>query len=506
MRSLGGRIRLDPAGSGGFHAEGVTDIFRRTMTRRTPGPLTVLSVFTGAGGLDLGLERAGFETVACIELDERARDTIVRNRPNWNLQETGDVVQAAYELRPSDVGLARGELSVLAGGPPCQPFSTAAQWVDRGRAGVDDPRSLSLLAFLHLAETFLPHVILIENVPGFVMGRGSAVEIILDELGRINAHHGTEYSLDPRILDADDFGVPQRRRRAILVARRDGLAFAWPKPTHNNRRVRAWDALYDAKPKRLPIAKGQWSELLATIPAGLNYQYHTRNGGGQPLFGHRRWFWSFLLKLSPDKPSWTIPAQAGPATGPFHWDNRPLSTEELARLQTFPKSWKFEGGETAKRKQIGNATPPLLAEIIGRAIGQSVFGFVYHGRPTLSIPRRRTIGTAPAAIAIPVRFLTKLNAQEAHPGVGRGPGAARRQARRLIEQLVSGLQELHSRSVSETTSAAAAVYPEIAEGRPAVRECDAVPFEPTSQPSRPRDLDAVARRTPRRGSRASQAA
>ena len=416
------------------------------MIRRKSPPLTALSAFTGAGGLDLGLECAGFQTVACIELDERARDTIVTNRPHWNLLETGDIIQAAYELTPEDVGLGRGELSVLAGGPPCQPFSTAAQWADRGRKGLDDPRSLSLLAFLHLAETFLPHVILIENVPGFVLGRSSALGVIDAELARINASHGTNYRTDVRVLSAEEYGVPQRRRRAILVARRDGKEFDWPEPTHVRAPVRAGDALADVRATRLPQPKGQWAELLPSIPAGMNYQYHTTRGGGQPLFGHRRWFWSFLLKLAPDQPSWTIPAQAGPATGPFHWDNRPLAVEELTRLQSFPLEWVFEGGEMARRKQVGNATPPLLAEIVGRAIAKSVFGRRFKSALQLAIPRRRKIPVAPAPTAVPNQFLKHLNAQEAHPGVGRGPGAERRQMRLLLEQLAQGLAVIQRRA------------------------------------------------------------
>lgn len=476
------------------------------MPRRRLPPLTVLSTFTGAGGLDLGLECAGFETVACIELDERARDTIVTNRPHWNLLETGDILQAAYELKPSDVGLEPGELSVLAGGPPCQPFSTAAQWAERGRSGLDDPRSLSLLAFLHLAETFLPHVIFIENVPGFVLGRSSALDVLNDELSRINRVHGTRYRPDFRILSAEQFGIPQRRRRTIIIARRDGAEFSWPEPTHRASPVRAGEALAGVRLAKVPTPKGQWAELLPTIPAGRNYQYHTPRGGGQPLFGHRRWFWSFLLKLAPDQPSWTIPAQAGPATGPFHWDNRPLAIEELARLQSFPEGWVFEGGEVAKRKQIGNATPPLLAEIIGREIARSVFGRRVRSKPELAIRRRRLIPTAPDVAAVPERFLPRINAQEAHPGVGLGPGATKRQSRALLEQLILGLELVHRRAVQ---SAPADIVADANTRSLAADSARATPSDhaPSDQesPSR-RRVRRVERRSPKPGSPATQAA
>ncbi|HEX2080456.1 MAG TPA: DNA cytosine methyltransferase, partial [Longimicrobium sp.] len=319
----------------------------------------------------------------------------------------------------------------LAGGPPCQPFSTAAQWAESGRSGITDPRSLTLLAFLELAERFLPAVILIENVPGFVQGRTSALSIIDDELHRINARHRTRYRIEHRVVQAADYGVPQRRRRAILVARRDGKAFRWPAATHATEPVRAYDALFDVRPEVLPRPRGHWTDLLPSIPAGKNYQHHTSRGEGEPLFGHRSWFWSFLLKLAPDQPAWTIPAQAGPATGPFHWENRPLAVEELAKLQSFPREWHFEGGHSARVRQIGNATPPLLAEVIGRAVAEQLFGRAFNGPPTLCITRQRTVPAPPGPTPVPERFLARRGMQPDHPGVGAGPGAQRRRLREL---------------------------------------------------------------------------
>lgn len=484
--------------------------FYRVMTHRKLPPLTVLSTFTGAGGLDLGLECAGFKTVACIEFDERARDTIVANRPHWNLLETGDILQAAYELTPEEVGLKLGELSLLAGGPPCQPYSAAAQWAERGRAGLDDPRSLCLLAFLHLAETFLPHVILIENVPGFVSGRSSALDVINDELARINSVCGSSYKADVQILRAEQFGVAQCRRRAIIVARRDGQCFTWPEPTHLDSPIRAGDALAGVRPERLPQPKGQWAELLPTIPAGMNYRYHTARGDGQPLFGHRRWFWSFLLKLAPDQPSWTIPAQAGPATGPFHWESRPFAVEELARLQSFPTTWVFEGGEGAKRKQIGNATPPLLAEVVGRAIAESVFGRRFGSDLRLAIRRQRTVPVPPEVTSVPLRFLERINGQGDHPGVGRGPGAARKQSRVLLEQLAL-VMELHRERAAQLESAGRLTQVTSDQDASSLAK---TPIAPLPVPTTPADAilhrqpppDHVERPSPKGGSRSSRAA
>ncbi len=382
---------------------------------------SVLSVFTGAGGLDLGLEAAGFQTVGCIELNDDARATITANRPEWKLVEHADVRKAAKLLRPSDFGLRRRQLGILAGGPPCQPFSKAAQWARSGRAGLSDPRSDSLRAFFRLAETFLPRVILIENVPGFAQGRTSAVHFISSSLRRINRKSGTRYKLDSRVLNAADYGVPQRRYRTLLIARRDGKTIDWPEPTHAHRPVRAYDAIGNLTPKKTRGASGTWAALLPTIPEGKNYLYHTAGGGGVQLFGKRRWFWSFLLKLSKDEPAWTLPASPGPATGPFHWSNRPLAPEEMLRLQTFPRRWRVAGGRTATVRQIGNATPPLLGEIIGRTLGSTMFGLKYNGRPRLRIKRVRTIPPATPPAPVPSAYLALEGAHSSHPGVGKGP-------------------------------------------------------------------------------------
>src|SRR5205085_2163673 len=101
-----------------------------------------------------------------------------------------------------------------------------------------------------------------------------------------------------------------------------------------------------------PRASGRWADLLPSIPEGENYQFHTRKGDGVPLFGYRTKFWSFLLKLDRSEPAWTIPAQAGPSTRPFHWNNRPLTIKELARLQTFPTKWRFAGMQRDQIRQI----------------------------------------------------------------------------------------------------------------------------------------------------------
>lgn len=386
--------------------------------------LPALSVFTGAGGLDLGLEAAGFEILACIEIDRIARATVAQNRPGWRFIGPGDAAAIAPTLRPETFGLQRGGLALLAGGPPCQPFSKAALWAPNGAKGLSDPRSTTVATFLQLLEAFLPQTMIIENVPEFARGRMSTLPVIEAALRRINSLYRTRYRLDSRIINAVDYGVPQRRVRAILVATRDGNAFRWPKPTHADAPVRAWDAIGSVRPTIARCATGRWADLLPSIPEGENYLWHTARGGGTPLFGYRTRYWSFLLKLAKDEPAWTIPAQPGPSTGPFHWDNRPLSKEELLLLQTFSAEWHVEGSYRQQVQQIGNATPPLLGEIFGRAIGAQVFRVPYPHTMRFVIGRAPLVPAPNRLLPLPRRFSKKeRTVPNPHPGIGKGPGA-----------------------------------------------------------------------------------
>ncbi|MEY2880057.1 MAG: hypothetical protein RLZZ15_2437 [Verrucomicrobiota bacterium] len=384
---------------------------------------TVLSTFSGLGGLDLGLESAGFRVVGCIESNEVARASLSANRPRHALIEPNDITAAASFLGPTNLGLRRGELTLLAGGPPCQPFSKAAQWSHRAMRGMNDPRSQCLGGFLQLIESFLPRTILIENVQGFVSGRSNAVRRILESLEEINRKNGTRYALQSWTVDAADFGVPQRRARAILFAERNGNQLSPPVAKFAVKPITAWDALCGlrADTNGLPVAD-HWARLLPSIPPGENYLWHTRRGGGLPLFGYRRRFWSFLLKLSPDKPAWTLPAQPGPYTGPFHWENRVLTIPEMLRLQSFPADWKVCGTRREQVRQVGNATPPLLAEIFGRAIREQLLGHTISRSPSLRIRRTRTrMAISGELTAVPKEFRCMMRDWPDHPGTGKGP-------------------------------------------------------------------------------------
>jgi DNA (cytosine-5)-methyltransferase 1 len=381
---------------------------------------TLLSAFTGAGGLDLGFEAAGFEVIGCIERDSPSLRTLGENRPSWRLLEPRDIVSVALTLKPKDLGISPGDLAILTAGPPCQPFSKAAQWSTNGRSGLDDPRALSLGSLFRLVAQFLPRVILLENVIGFVAGPFSAMPYLEEQLGAINLAEGTSYTPHVFRINAAHYGVPQRRERMLIVITRDGAPFKKPQPTHVEQPTTAWDALADIVVETPPSASGRWADLLPSIPEGHNYLWHTERGGGVEIFGYRTRYWSFLLKLAKSEPSWTIPADSGPSTGPFHWDNRPLSVTEALRLQTFPLNWTFAGSYRQQRRQVGNATPPLLAEIFARSVGQQVFERSYLLPPIFSISRRHDTPPPSSSSPVPLRYLPSER-QASHPGVGKGP-------------------------------------------------------------------------------------
>lgn len=172
---------------------------------------------------------------------------------------------------------------------------------------------------------------------------------------------------------------------------------------------------------------GKWADLLPTIPEGQNYLWHTERGGGARLFGWRRRYWSFLLKLSKTLPSWTIQAQPGPATGPFHWRNRKLSAAELCRLQTFPDGLRFACRHAEIQKLVGNAVPSALAEILAREIRRQLLGDkVRQVRPRLLPPRRGDPPAPEPVLPIPSKYRALIGEHEEHPGTGRGSRAAER--------------------------------------------------------------------------------
>lgn len=175
--------------------------------------------------------------------------------------------------------------------------------------------------------------------------------------------------------------------------------------------------------------RGKWADLLPSIPEGNNYLWHTSRGNGRPLFGWRTRYWNFLLKLAKNQPSWTIQAQPGPATGPFHWSNRRLSAKELARLQTFPEDLLFPYGLGDAQRLIGNAVPSGLAECIAHEMRTQLLRRRPNRERFTLLPKRREDMPCPErTTAVPKKYLMLLGEHAEHPGVGKGNGALRRVA------------------------------------------------------------------------------
>jgi DNA (cytosine-5)-methyltransferase 1 len=403
--------------------------------------MKTLSLFTGAGGLDLGLERAGFQIAGCLEIDRDALRTLEANRPEWARLD-GDI----HSYRPKDIlahlRLQRGEITLLSGGPPCQPFSKSGQWRHGAPRRMDDPRAETLRAYFGVLEAVLPSTMLLENVQGLATSRTRAnekhhgLDVLESALRRINKKHGTSYAPQVLLLDAASYGVPQHRQRVFVFASREGELLSPPSAGHGDippgtvsrtaRFATAWDALHDLDdpdfdPALLP--NGKWGELLPTIPEGANYLHHTPRGDGLPIFGWRRRYWSFLLKLAKDRPSWTVQAQPGSATGPFHWRSRRLMIREISRLQCFPDSWVVEGASTSARRQLGNAVPPPLGEILGIQIRKEIFNEKPRRKPALTPALRVDCPRPERPAPVPSQYLPLVNLEADHPGAGRGPGA-----------------------------------------------------------------------------------
>jgi DNA (cytosine-5)-methyltransferase 1 len=403
--------------------------------------LKAISLYTGIGGLDFGFEAAGIRTSVAVEMDAVSCRTIRLNR-KWPVLE-GDIHSFGSQDILKTAGLKAGEADVLIGGPPCQPFSKSSYWVNGDAGRLDDPRSDTLMAYLRVLRDTRPRAFLLENVYGLAYkGKDEGLRYLLEGIAEVNRQVGTNYQVQWQMLNAAAFGVPQVRERVFLIGSRDGRKFRFPTGrfadngeadllSYTAEPLRtAWDALGDLAPHprddSLAIG-GYWGDLVPSIPEGQNYLWHTPRGGGMPLFGWRTRYWSFLLKLSKHRPSWTIQAQPGSAIGPFHWQNRKLSIHEMCRLQTFPDGLRFDCGRTDAQKMLGNAVPSLLAEVLALEIRRQLLGSSRRS-PTLKLlpPRREPVPAAEKVRAVPVRYHELTGNHADHPGEGRGAHAVRR--------------------------------------------------------------------------------
>jgi len=408
----------------------------------------LISLFSGGGGLDYGFEAAGFQTGACIEMDHDSCETLRASRPKWNVIERS-IFDVPTEEMLEAAGARAGEIDLLIGGPPCQPFSKSGYWARGDSKRLEDPRAKTLDAYLRVLEEAKPRAFLLENVQGMSFkGKAEGLELLLDGIRAINKRTKSNYQVSTRVLDAADFGVPQHRDRFFVIAAREGTTFHFPEPTHGEAAPdlftklapfhTTWDVLRDApRDDEHDLAmRGRFAELLPSIPEGQNYLWHTDKGieraeaagmkPGRELFGWRRHYWTFLLKLAKARPSWTLQAQPGPAAGPFHWENRRLSPRELCRIQTMPDNVKVQGSLLSAQKQVGNAVPSLLGEVLGRAISRQLLGTSVTSKPKLMPERAESVPAPEKPKRVPAQYLEREGKHSAHPGTGQGHGAIAR--------------------------------------------------------------------------------
>lgn len=352
--------------------------------------LTAISLFSGVGGMDLGVSRAGFEVRAAVEYEADAAASLRANhffgRPDAVADRsildvpTGEILDRA--------SLAPGGVDLVFGGPPCTPFSKSGYWLEYKREG-RDPNASLLDEFVRVVSEARPKALLLENVHGLAFRNHNA-----GPFGRLlGALEALGYGLRWNVLNAADYGVPQLRKRLFLYGVLGGRAPYLPAPTHSgwtetSRRFDTSRTPYVTSRETIgnlegrddlaepeESVNGKYGHLLPGIPAGDNYLFYTAHRGHpEPLFGWRTRYWTFLLKLDPDRPATTIQSQPGPYIGPFHWDNRRLRLAEVKRLQTFPDDYIVVGTRRSAQIQIGNAVPPALAEVVARQLARTLSG------------------------------------------------------------------------------------------------------------------------------------
>jgi DNA (cytosine-5)-methyltransferase 1 len=366
-------------------------------------PKVAVSLFTGAGGLDLGIERAGYEVVFAVENDPTAVATLNHNRaaffPKLPVVKPLDICALDPTKAMRERGIKRGSIALLVGGPPCVAFSKSGFHLEYKRLG-KDPRASLLDHYLRFLDALRPEAYLMENVYGLAYKNQSAA--FFDRLA--TGIRSLGYSFSCAVLNAADYGVPQNRQRIFAIGAKDGRPLAHPQPTHwgeHERRVmtervrhllphvttgQALEGLL-SDPEPTEEVNGKYGHLLPAIPPGRNYLHYTgHEGHPRPLFKWRSRYWTFLLKLDPNRPASTIQAQPGPYVGPFHWENRRLRVPELKRLQGFPDDYDFVGTRRDVQVQIGNSVPPPLAFSVTNAIKRQLTGETLGTNPVAQLP------------------------------------------------------------------------------------------------------------------------
>jgi DNA (cytosine-5)-methyltransferase 1 len=339
----------------------------------------IVSLFTGAGGIDIGFESAGFKTVFATDIWRLACETFKLNHPDCEVQ-VASIPDVSFEPLKQKYQRIVG----VVGGPPCPAFSKSRFYRKEKQRGLEDELGmLTVSNYFRAVAELEPEFFFFENVHGFVYKpHKSALEYVKE------ASETLGYEIQFDVVNAADYGVPQTRERFICIGvKRGRRKFVWPEPTHSEPNKadlmsQPWvpvGAVLSDLDVALPgdekmVAGSRHKDLLELVPPGDNYLYFTKERGyPDPKFKWRSRYWSFLLKLSPDRPSWTIQASHSNNMGPFHWRNRFLRIPEIKRIQSFPDSYEILGNYRDQWRQVGNAVPPLLAGAFARAIYKQYF-------------------------------------------------------------------------------------------------------------------------------------
>lgn len=337
--------------------------------------IPTLSLFSGAGGLDIGFLDAEYDIRACVEIEHSYCETLRANvgsnhrfGDRTTVHETDIRNFDAHQYR--DLGIR-----CVVGGPPCQTFSAAGRRAG-GVIGTSDARGQLFQAYCKVLDELKPEVFVFENVYGLPGANGGQP---FREICAAFSMRG--YNLSWEVLDAADYGVPQHRERLIMVGSR-GKPFVFPLPTHGpdspsgvplKSVLHAIEDLQDPAEPFHDDLGGMYGHLLPHVPEGLNYSYFTAEmAHPAPVFAWRSKFHDLLYKVDRNAPCRTIKAQPGKFTGPFHWKNRHFSTAELKRLQTFPDDYELCGSRGIVLEQIGNSVPPALAQVIATAVREQL--------------------------------------------------------------------------------------------------------------------------------------
>jgi len=339
--------------------------------------LKAISLFSGALGLDIGLEKAGIKICLVLDNDPETVETIQLNRPDLPIVQK-DIGEVTSDVLIRFAGLQLGEVDMIAGGPPCQAFSVFGK-----RKGIKDPRGQVIFHFLRIISEIKPKAFVMENVRGLLSmkidrssSKGSLFALIQKEFEKIG------YRTDCFVVNSANYGAPQIRERIIVIGNNMGLLADFPKPTHSNRPRdnllpfatlgQALDGFVDPDQSLLDFSDRK-KKYLSMVPPGCNWRALPEDiqkesmGKSFYLKGGRSAYWRKLSFEFPCPTIMTMPNHAG--TSLCHpTELRPLTVGECAHIQGFPAEWKFAGSPFAKYKQVGNAVPIILGEMAGRAI------------------------------------------------------------------------------------------------------------------------------------------